>query len=577
MLPVNLSDSDQKTLVKISKSKKDEHRRVQRSKILLMAASGDGNKKIAEAVGLSTVSVRNTISKFHNTGINGALSDDFRSGRPRLIDDDAKAWVVSQVCQQPKMYLLPDGQNRPEELWTLRSFTGHVQNNCAEVGHDCLSKVSPSTIHGILNEHHLKPHRVRYFLSPTDPDFAEKMKDVCQVYKEAKIEREKMESDDSETVRAELEIKKQEGLERERIERELVESDRLKRELLDKQDKEFEIEDKQQIDEDRKELNRIQQEQPNLKDKENEYKEFVLKERTRLESELKEVAVKKPELNEEELKQECAPIEIELSKLKSTEQDNKNYVSKERKRINNEHNNLKSKRQIRLEKNRRKREKEKKRKQEQAAEESYRYTQERRTRFNKKREDNNKKDVVFISYDEKPGIQALALALADLVVGMVFYGCIGRCYEYKRLGTVDLLAGLNLVTGEITTLIRNSHKSSDFIDFLRILDERYADADLIKIIMDNHSIHLSEETRDFLKMRPDRFEFIFTPTHGSWLNLVESFFGKLTKGCLRHIRVTSKEELIQRINTYVNEINKNPVIYNWKYKMDEEKDFSQAA
>ena len=70
-------------------------------------------------------------------------------------------------------------------------------------------------------------------------------------------------------------------------------------------------------------------------------------------------------------------------------------------------------------------------------------------------------------------------------------------------------------------------------------------------------------------MPEGRFEFVFTPKHGSWLNMIESFFSKMTKQMLRGIRVDSKEELVSRIYQYFDEINKEPVVYHWKYKMDD--------
>jgi transposase len=88
-------------------------------------------------------------------------------------------------------------------------------------------------------------------------------------------------------------------------------------------------------------------------------------------------------------------------------------------------------------------------------------------------------------------------------------------------------------------------------------------------VLDKHSAHTSKETRAYLSSRPGRFEFVFTPKHGSWLNLVESIFGKLTRVCLKGIRVASKEELANRIYRYIKEANEAPVTYRWKYKMDE--------
>lgn len=176
--------------------------------------------------------------------------------------------------------------------------------------------------------------------------------------------------------------------------------------------------------------------------------------------------------------------------------------------------------------------------------------------------------TVTLSYDEKPGIQAIANVAEDLMPTKR-HGFIARDSEYKRLGTISLLAGIDLLTGEIIPQISDTHKSADFIAFLKILDKKYDSTDKIRIILDNHSIHTSKETRKYLETVPDRFEFVFTPTHGSWLNLIESFFGKLARVCLKGIRVKSKTELENRIYSYIDEVNEDPVIYRWKFKMDE--------
>ena len=126
-----------------------------------------------------------------------------------------------------------------------------------------------------------------------------------------------------------------------------------------------------------------------------------------------------------------------------------------------------------------------------------------------------------------------------------------------------------MLTGEAIPLISETHKSVDFIEFLKILDDKYPREEEIRLILDNHSAHTSKETGKFLEGKPGRFEFVFTPTHGSWLNMIESFFSKMTRQMLRGIRVCSKEELKERIYQYFNEINEVPVVFHWKYKMDE--------
>lgn len=176
--------------------------------------------------------------------------------------------------------------------------------------------------------------------------------------------------------------------------------------------------------------------------------------------------------------------------------------------------------------------------------------------------------TAFISYDEKPGIQAIENTAPDLPPCPGKYPAIGRDYEYIRHGTLSLLAGINLVTGEIIATVEERHRSREFIDFLKTLDAHYADREKVKIVLDNHSSHTSKETRAYLATVPNRFEFVFTPKHGSWLNLIESFFGKMTQTVLRGIRVKSKGELMERLLKYVDEINELPSVYRWKYKLD---------
>lgn len=176
--------------------------------------------------------------------------------------------------------------------------------------------------------------------------------------------------------------------------------------------------------------------------------------------------------------------------------------------------------------------------------------------------------IHVLSYDEKPGIQAIATTSPDLLPDER-HSTISRDYEYKRLGTLSLLAGIDLQTGEAIPLISETHNSNDYIEFLKMLDSKYPKGDKIRLVLDNLKVHTSEVTRKYLSTVPGRFEFVFTPKHGSWLNLVEGFFSKLTRQSLRGIRVKYKEELINRIYKYFNEVNEEPVVYHWKYKIEE--------
>lgn len=194
----------------------------------------------------------------------------------------------------------------------------------------------------------------------------------------------------------------------------------------------------------------------------------------------------------------------------------------------------------------------------------------------------NVEEVVHtLSYDEKPGIQAIKTTSEDEppVPNTEKISTIMRDYEYKRLGTLSLLAAIDLLTGEAIPLVSETHKSCDFVMFLKALDDKYPKGDKIRLILDNHSAHTSRETQEYLNTITGRFEFVFTPTHGSWLNMVEGFFSKMTRQMLIGIRVNSKNELVTRIYKYFEEANAVPVPYKWKYKMDtidlEKEDVSQ--
>ena len=109
----------------------------------------------------------------------------------------------------------------------------------------------------------------------------------------------------------------------------------------------------------------------------------------------------------------------------------------------------------------------------------------------------------------------------------------------------------------------NSSNSSSFSN------SAYPARTAIKLILDNHSAHISRETKAWLADQPvHRFEFTFTPNHGSWLNLVEGFFSKLARSVLRHIRVSSKQELKDRLMAAVDYFNRDPVVHTWTYKLD---------
>jgi len=171
--------------------------------------------------------------------------------------------------------------------------------------------------------------------------------------------------------------------------------------------------------------------------------------------------------------------------------------------------------------------------------------------------------IYCVSVDEKPGIQAIGLTAPDLppVVGKA--STFSRDYEYVRRGTVSLMAGIDLHSGHIFAAVEDRHRSVEFIGLLKQLDDHYPAEAIIRVVLDNHSAHISKETMAYLCTRPGRFEYVHTPKHGSWLNLIECAFSKMARTFLRHIRVQSVDELKARILQGIAEINASPVVFRW--------------
>lgn len=172
--------------------------------------------------------------------------------------------------------------------------------------------------------------------------------------------------------------------------------------------------------------------------------------------------------------------------------------------------------------------------------------------------------IITVSVDEKPGVQAIANTAPDLPPRPGQHSRVGRDYEYKRFGTLSILAGLDLHDGHVTAEVHPRHRSREFILLLKALDAHYPPECTIRLVLDNHSAHISKETMAWLATKPNRFFYVHTPKHGSWLNLVETLFGKMARTFLKHIRVVSRQELKDRILLGIAEINGAPVVHRWK-------------
>ena len=171
--------------------------------------------------------------------------------------------------------------------------------------------------------------------------------------------------------------------------------------------------------------------------------------------------------------------------------------------------------------------------------------------------------IYTVSVDEKPGVQAIGLTAPDLPPVPGKAAAVGRDYEYVRRGTVSILAGIDLHSGHIFGNVEDRHRSVEFIALLKRLDEYYPAEAIIRVVLDNHSAHISKETLAYLGTRPGRFEYVHTPKHGSWLNLIECAFSKMARTFLRHIRVKSTVELKERILKGITEFNASPVVLRW--------------
>ena len=172
--------------------------------------------------------------------------------------------------------------------------------------------------------------------------------------------------------------------------------------------------------------------------------------------------------------------------------------------------------------------------------------------------------IVTMSLDEKPGVQAIENIAPDLPPKPGTHPVWSRDHEYVRHGTLSILAALDLHDGHIVAQVHARHRSREHILLLKELDAKYPPHSTIRIILDNHSSHISKETMAYLATRPNRFIYVHTPKHGSWLNLIEMVFSRMARSFLRGIRVGSQAELKQRILQGVAEMNNTPVVMRWR-------------
>jgi transposase len=363
-----LTPEELKRLETLRASRAAPVREVERARILLQYRAGNNPSAIQRNLGISRVTIYHCLHKALEMGIESGLKDAFHRPREPVITSADKAWVVHLACTKPKEL------GYAAELWTRQSLAVHVRQQAQAASHPSLAKAAKATVQRILDEQHLQPHKVKYYLERRDPEFELKMKEVLMVYQEVAVQN-----------------------------------------------------------------------------------------------------------------QAAAAASAGIAP-----------------------------------------------------------------------------SVITVSIDEKPGVQAIENTAPDLPPVPAKYSTVSRDHEYKRHGTLSILASLDLHDGHVVARVEERHRSREFVALLKDLDAYYPAGMTIRIILDNHSAHISKETRAYLATRPNRFNYIHTPKHGSWLNLVETLFGKMAHTFLRQIRVKSKAELKERILRGIAEINAAPVVHRWK-------------
>jgi transposase len=168
--------------------------------------------------------------------------------------------------------------------------------------------------------------------------------------------------------------------------------------------------------------------------------------------------------------------------------------------------------------------------------------------------------AVVLTIDEKSQIQALDRTQPGLPLKK------GRCgtmtHDYKRHGTTTLFAALNVLDGSVIGRCMQRHRHEEFIRFLNAVERTVPQGKTIEAVVDNYATHKHPKVKAWLKRHP-RWRFHFTPTSGSWLNAVETFFSTLTRQRIRRGSFQSITDLQVAINRYLNEHNADPRPFVW--------------
>jgi transposase len=174
--------------------------------------------------------------------------------------------------------------------------------------------------------------------------------------------------------------------------------------------------------------------------------------------------------------------------------------------------------------------------------------------------------ALVLCVDEKSQIQALDRTQPGLPLKR------GRCgtltHDYVRHGTTTLFAALNVLEGTVIGGCFERHRHEEFLRFLRQVDRDTPPERQLHLIVDNYATHKHPKVQQWLK-RHRRFHLHFTPTSSSWLNLIERWFGEITRKRIRRGSFKSVEELVEAINQFIRHNNENPKPFVWTKRVEE--------
>lgn len=182
-------------------------------------------------------------------------------------------------------------------------------------------------------------------------------------------------------------------------------------------------------------------------------------------------------------------------------------------------------------------------------------------------------NAIVLSIDEKSQIQALdrTVPILPMQPGRIER----RSHDYYRHGTTTLFAALEIATGQVTAALKPKHRHQEFLAFLRQIERTYRDAVdehgepvELHLVMDNYAAHKHKKVKEWLSANP-RFKVHFTPTHASWMNLVEVWFGLIERQAVRRGVFKSVKDLNAKLRAYIDGWNKRAHPFIWTKTAEE--------